>query len=228
MCGRYTLTIEQEALQVALGIEGLFHPAPRYNIAPTQQAPVIFHEEGRTVSTAMRWGLVPSWAKELSIGNRMINARSETVHEKPSFRSAFRVGRCLIPADGFFEWKAEERGKIPFWIHLESGEPFTFAGLRESWRSPEGESVNTFTILTTRANDFLRPLHERMPVILPPEARGVWLAPSEDPGALQRLMVPFPDVPLAVREVSTRVNSPRNDDAACIHPELPDAGNDLA
>jgi putative SOS response-associated peptidase YedK len=216
MCGRYTLTIEEEALQVALGVEGLLHPEPRYNIAPTQNAPVVFREGGECVSRPHRWGLVPSWAKDPGIGNRMINARSETAHEKPSFRSAFRSGRCLIPADGFYEWKAEGGRKIPFWIHLESRELFTFAGLRERWSPPGGPPLETFTILTTASNDFLRPLHDRMPVILPPEVRDLWLDPAADRDELRRILLPFPEDSMAAREVSMRVNSPRNDDPGCL------------
>jgi putative SOS response-associated peptidase YedK len=216
MCGRYTLTAEQEALQVALGVEGLVHPTPRYNIAPTQEVPVIVAPEGRLEGRTLRWGLVPSWAKDPSIGNRMINARSETAAEKPSFRGPFRRSRCLIPADGFYEWRKEEAGKVPFWIHMEDQGPFTMAGLWDRWRDPHGASLETFTILTTEPNELLRPIHDRMPVILGPEDRRAWLDPRASIEGLKALLRPHPAGPMAVREVSTRVNSPTNDDRACI------------
>lgn len=218
MCGRYTLTADQEALQVALGVEGLVHPGPRYNIAPTQEVPAVVAPEGSPRGATLRWGLVPFWAKDPSIGNRMINARSETAAEKPSFRTPFRRSRCLIPADGFFEWRKEEGGKVPFWIHMEDQEPFTMAGLWDRWKEPDGKELFTFTILTTEPNEFLRPIHDRMPVILARDERERWLDPGAPVEELQALLDPFPAEPMAVREVSTRVNSPRNDDPACLEP----------
>lgn len=218
MCGRYTLTVDQEALQVALGVEGLVHPRPRYNVAPTQEVPVVVAPEGEARGAVLRWGLVPSWAKDPSIGNRMINARSETAHEKPSFRAPFRRSRCLVPADGFFEWRREGSGKVPFWIHMEDRAPFTMAGLWDRWRDPEGGERATFTILTTEPNELLRPIHDRMPVIVAPGDRRRWLDPGAGVPALRELLGPHPAEPMAVREVSTRVNSPRNDDPSCIEP----------
>ncbi len=230
MCGRYTLTVDQEALQVALGVEGLLHPRPRFNIAPTQEAPAVVVGEGPARAAALRWGLVPFWADDPSIGNRMINARSETAHRKPAFRQAFSRRRCLLPADGFYEWKKAPGGKRPFWVHREDRGVFTMAGLWERWRpegdggSEPGEPVETFTILTTDANEMLRPLHDRMPVIVAPEDRGVWLDPDAGEDALLDLLRPAPAAPLGVREVSTRVNSPANDDAACLDPPGPQGG----
>lgn len=218
MCGRYSLTVDQEALQVALGVEGLVHPRPRYNIAPTQEVPIVREAEGAPSAAVMRWGLVPFWADDPAIGNRMINARAETAPEKPAFRTAFRRGRCLVPADGFYEWRNEDGRKVPFRIHLESDGVFTMAGLCDRWRSPEGEERETFTILTTDANELVRPIHARMPVILAPDDRAAWLDPDGDPDELRGLLDPFPSAALAVTEVSTRVNSPRHDDAACIAP----------
>jgi len=224
MCGRYTLTVDQEALQVALGVQGLVHPRPRYNIAPSQEVPAVIHRassdtEGGAVGTTLRWGLVPFWADDPSIGHRLINARSETAHEKPSFRNAFRRRRCLIPADGFFEWKKTTGGKRPFWIHMESREPFTFAGLAERWTAAEGEEpLETFAILTADANEFLRPIHDRMPVILSGEDRERWLDPDTPVDDLRRLLGSFSAGPLAAREVSIRVNSPGNDDPGCLEP----------
>ncbi len=231
MCGRYTLTLDQEALQVALGVGGLVHPAPRYNIAPSQEVPAVVHQGANgegvgPMGATLRWGLVPFWADDPSIGNRLINARSETAHEKPSFRNAFRRQRCLIPADGFYEWKKTAGGKRPFWIHLESKEPFTFAGLWERWSASDGDEVlETFTILTTEANEFLRPIHPRMPVILGPDHRERWLDPDTPGDELRQLLGSFPAGPLAAREVSTRVNSPTNDDPGCLEsPEGPEDG----
>jgi len=226
MCGRYTLTLDQEALQVALGVEGLVHPTPRYNVAPSQEAPVIATNEGKPAGRRMRWGLVPFWADDPSIGNRLINARSETAHRKPSFRHAFRKGRCLVPADGFFEWKKAAGGKIPFWVHMESREPFAFAGLSERWSDPEGETLETFTILTTDANEFLRPIHDRMPVILPRSQWEAWLDPGAAEEHLRSLLVPYPSDSLSVKEVSRRVNSPANDDPGCLEAPGP-PGADL-
>lgn len=218
MCGRYTLTVDQEALQVALGVEGLVHPRARFNIAPTQEAPAVVFSEGRPRGRSLRWGLVPSWARDPSVGNRMINARSETVAEKPSFRGPFRRSRCLIPADGFFEWRKEAEGKVPFWIHMEDGSVFTMAGLWDRWERKGEEPLETFTILTTEANDLLRPLHERMPVIVTPEARDRWLDPDAPEADLRVLLGSHPGEPMGVRQVSTRVNSPRHDDPSCLAP----------
>lgn len=232
MCGRYTLTQEQEALQVALGVEGLVHPRPRYNIAPTQEAPVLFLKEGALRAHELRWGLIPSWARDPTVGNRLINARSETAHEKPSFRSAFRRGRCLVPADGFYEWQKGPGGKRPFWVHLEDHSPFTMAGLAERWRSPQGQVVETFTILTTQASSTIEEIHHRMPVIISPSRRREWLHPGTELERLRALLGPYlsedggDDPSLAVREVSSRVNSPRNDDPGCLEP-APDPGDDL-
>jgi putative SOS response-associated peptidase YedK len=229
MCGRFTLTMDQEALEVALGVEGLVHPRARYNIAPTQEVPAVVGaiEDGRLVrrGTVLRWGLVPSWAEDPSIGNRLINARSETAHRKPSFRSAFRHGRCLVPADGFYEWRKDPEGKTPFWVHLEEAGVFTFAGLRERWERG-AETLESFTILTRDADELLRPIHDRMPVIVPPAERDRWLDPSADPEELRALMDRFTGEGLAVRQVSRRVNSPANDDPACLDPP-PGPADDL-
>jgi putative SOS response-associated peptidase YedK len=148
----------------------------------------------------------------------MINARSETAAQKPSFRVPFRRGRCLVPADGFFEWRNEGGRKVPFWIHMEDRGPFTLAGLWDRWEGPEGEALETFTILTTESNELLRPIHDRMPVIVAPEARARWLDPGLSLQELPALLRPFPARTLAVREVSTRANSPRNDDPSILDP----------
>lgn len=226
MCGRFTLTIDQEALQVALGVEGLVHPRPRYNIAPSQEVPAVVGDEGEPAGRLLRWGLVPSWASDPAIGNRLVNARSETAHAKPAFREAFRRGRCLVPADGFYEWQKGPGGKTPWWVHRQDRRVFTFAGLSEEWSSPEGDTLRSFTILTTDATEELRTIHDRMPVVLAPEARARWLDPGAAPEELRGLLVPARSEPLAARRVTRRVNSPAHDDPSCIEPPGP-PGADL-
>ena len=160
----------------------------------------------------MKWGLIPFWAKDPSIGNRMINARAETVAEKPSFRNAFTRRRCLIVADGFFEWRKEGKTKTPMRIILKNGEPFGFAGLWETWKSPEDELIRSCTIITTTPNEVMEPIHNRMPVILPRDAEAQWLNVSvTDTGVLRELLVPYAASELEAYEVSTLVNAPRND-----------------
>jgi putative SOS response-associated peptidase YedK len=225
MCGRYTLTVPLSNLVDAFDVPPPdFDYLPRYNIAPTQEAPVIAQgEKGRRMGL-LRWGLVPSWAKDPRMGSRLINARSETVARKPSFRSAFRSRRCLIPADGFYEWKREgegtggRQGKVPFWIHLDTGEPITFAGLWERWVSEGSTPLFTFTILTTEAAPGIAHIHPRMPVILEAEEREIWLDPERETEDLERVLRPFRSPVLQAHPVSTLVNSPRNDTPACIEP----------
>ena len=160
----------------------------------------------------MRWGLIPFWAKNRSIGSRMINARAETVVDKPSFRDAFRRRRCLVLADGFYEWQRTGSGKRPMRVALRSGEPFAFAGIWSMWKDPEDNSIPTCAIITTSANELLRPIHHRMPVILPREMEGFWLDRSiQDPGALRSVLTPYPDDAMEAYEVSTLVNSVAND-----------------
>lgn len=226
MCGRYSLTTPLDAFRALFDFENLINLPPRYNIAPTQEAAVVRVNEGGVRELAMlRWGLIPSWSKEASMGAKMINARSETVAEKPSFRDAFRKRRCLIPADGFYEWRTEEGRKQPFRIGMKGGVPFAFAGLWEQWMAKtdstgiaEGESVESFTILTTIANDKLRPIHARMPVILGPESFDPWLDAANDQDALLSLLRPYPEDSMAFYRVSTAVNNVRNDDPSCIAP----------
>jgi putative SOS response-associated peptidase YedK len=223
MCGRYTLSVPLSNLIDTFEVPPPeFEYQPRFNIAPTQVVPVIAADERGRRMGLLRWGLIPSWAKDPGIGSRMINARSETVAEKPSFRSAFRKRRCLIPADGFFEWKKdggeEGRGasKTPFWIHLSTREPFAFAGLWERWSPPDGEDLFTFTILTTEATPSIHDIHPRMPVILPAQARARWLDPEASPEALLGLLKPYSQGNLQSYAVASIVNSPRNDHSECI------------
>lgn len=181
--------------------------------------------QGGPRGASLRWGLVPSWASDPAIGNRLINARSETAHRKPAFREAFRGGRCLVPADGFFEWKKTPHGRLPVWVHAEGEGLLTLAGLSDRWESPEGEVLESFTILTTDASDLLRPVHDRMPVVLRPEARAAWLDPATPPDEARALLGPLEEG-LALREVSRRVNSPEHDDPECLGPPDP-PGADL-
>src|SRR5258708_32718983 len=178
MCGRYTLAESPRKLAKRFDVPetpDLPFDGQRFNIAPTQQVPIVgLGKEAREMTLA-RWGLIPSWAKDSKIGNSLINARADTVAEKPAFRSAFKRRRCLIPADGFYEWKTGEKVKQPYYIHLKDGQPFAFAGLWEQWEPPEGESVRSCAIITTDANDLMRPLHHRMPVILDPKHYATWL-----------------------------------------------------
>jgi putative SOS response-associated peptidase YedK len=193
---------------------------PSYNIAPGQQVPVIIGEDGRNKVKLMRWGLVPSWAPDPSIGNRMINARSGTLTEKPSFKQLLGTYRCLIPADGFYEWRREGKGKVPMRIVMKDRQLFIFAGLCDVWRGdPEGGDLYTFTIITTNANALLRPIHNRMPVIIDRLAATHWLDPAvSHPGILSILLQPLPSELMAAYEVSKLVNDPHNDSAACITP----------
>ena len=223
MCGRFThlLTWAQLHRLLRLTSDPIDLPI-RYNIAPTQLAPVVrtTPEGGRAVHM-LRWGLVPSWAKELAIGNSMINARGETIATKPAFRAAFKRRRCIVPASGFYEWKKceETKAKQPFYITASDQSPLMLGGLWESWTSPDGEIIRTFTIITTTPNEMMAVIHDRMPVILDPSDIDTWLDPEvEDAGDLVR---PFPAELMLASPVSTRVNSPRNDSPDCIQPQVP-------
>ena len=225
MCGRYSLTTPSEGLRALFDFIEQPNLAPRYNIAPTQEvAAVRLEEDGKRHFRWLKWGLVPSWAKDLSIGSRMINARSETLAEKPAFRSAFKQRRCLILADGFYEWRVEGKGpKQPYRITLADGGPFAFAGLWERWRDKKsGESVDSCTIATTLANDALESIHHRMPVILPPADYGMWLDTTESSDRVQALLRPAPNDQIRFHAISTRVNKVANDDATVIEPIDPD------
>ena len=212
MCGRYSLIADIGELQERFGFDGSELPhAPRYNIAPTQMALTVTNGSERRGSY-MRWGLIPSWAKSASVGNRMINARAETVAERRSFRDSFRRRRCLVLADGFYEWQRTGSGKRPMRVAMRSEEPLAFAGIWSIWKDTEGNSIPTCAIITTSANELLRPIHHRMPVILPRNMEGFWLDRSiQDPGALRSVLTPYPDDAMEAYEVSTLVNSVAND-----------------
>ena len=207
MCGRFTL-INWEDLILRFGIRaaGL---KPRYNIAPTQIVPAIV--PGKELKM-LYWGFIPFWAKDKAIGNKMINARAETLAEKKSFRYNLRHKRCLIPADGFYEWEKKGQEKIPYRYTLKNAELFAFAGLWESWQSPMGEQIESFCIITTSANELVKKLHGRMPVILSREAEEIWLDPQiNDPVVLLPLLKPYPAEKMTVTRVSRKVNNPAND-----------------
>ena len=219
MCGRYSLISPVESVVRLFGLDCRPNLPPRYNIAPNQEVPVVRDRGGGRTLDYMRWGLVPPWAKDAAIGQRMINARAETVMEKPSFRNAFKLRRCLIPADGFYEWKKEGKSKVPQYIRLKSGEPFGFAGLWETWSAPSGERIQSCTIITTKPNGLIAEIHNRMPVILPRNVEAQWLDPDiEDPQKVLPLLSPYPEDEIEAYAVSTVVNSPRNDVATCVEP----------
>ena len=221
MCGRFTLTIDPADLRDAF--PGLAFPeemTPRYNVAPSQLVAVIANN-GKNQVEFFKWGLVPSWAKDVSIGNRMINARAETLAEKPSFRAAYKRRRCLILADGFYEWKpvAGQKAKTPMLIKMKSGQPFAFAGLWEAWHPDQEDAILSCTIITTTPNALMEKIHDRMPAILKPEAYPLWLDPAEQaPDKLGKLLKPYPASQMTAFAVSRLVNDPRQDSPECIAP----------
>ncbi len=209
MCGRFTRTADVEKLAEEFGVEDIeLSLKPSYNIAPTQNVAAIIQDDKKRLVT-MRWGLIPSWAKDKSIGNKLINARAETVSEKPSFRTPFKRKRCLIVADGFYEWQKKGGEKQPFYIHLKSGKPFAFAGLFDVWESSE-ETITSCTIITTEANELMEPIHDRMPVMLSKKEADFWIANQHEPKALLELLKPYPSKLMEVYAVSKAVNSPAN------------------
>ena len=220
MCGRFALKAPPRTIQEHFHLPETIELAPRYNIAPSQAIAVVRHLQGdkNRQLDSLRWGLIPHWAKDMKIGYKMINARSETLAHKPSFRTAFKKRRCLIVADGFYEWKHAGRRKEPFYVQLENGTVFGFAGLWESWKSPDGNIVESCTVITTSANELIRKIHDRMPVILPPEDYETWLQDSTQEQTLQQLLAPYPAEKMEMYRVSSEVNSPKNDTPACILP----------
>lgn len=218
MCGRYTLKLPLVDLanQLDVDLPG-FTFEPRYNIAPTQRLPILTWEDGQVLALH-RWGLIPFWAKNPSIGNKMINARGETIDSKPAFRAAFAKRRCLVPASGFYEWKKSPTGKIPQHIHNADQSLLTFAGLWESWKDGEDKEIRSFTIITVTPNTIMAPIHNRMPAIILPEDRERWLSPDLSSEAALALLRPYPDGMLATDPVSTLVNSPRNEGPELLNP----------
>ncbi|OYT68983.1 MAG: hypothetical protein CFK49_11875 [Armatimonadetes bacterium JP3_11] len=218
MCGRFALYADGEQLAWRFGTP-VPHPiAPRYNIAPSQPVLALrYNREAKTREwTHFVWGLVPSWAQDVSIGNRMINARAESLREKPAFRNAYRYRRCIVPVSGFYEWKKVGRTKQPYFVRPADDQPIGLAGLWETWRSPDGSELETCTMITTDANATIQPLHSRMAVVLPPDAYDAWLNPDTPLDTLEALLRPAPDDLLIAYPVSPRVNSPTNDDPSLI------------
>jgi putative SOS response-associated peptidase YedK len=237
MCGRFTLRTPASAIAEQFGLLELPSFAPRFNVAPSQSVavvrirPVDSADGGRTAASTsqsaggrelvwMQWGLVPRWAKDPAIGNRLINARAETAANKPAFRDAMRGRRCLVVADGFYEWRRSGRAKQPYFIRLRDGRPFAFAGLWDTWQRPDRSILESCTLLTTDANDLVRPIHDRMPVVLPPSAYSLWLNLEErDPGRLVSLLAPHAGDQMEAYPVSTLVNSPAHESPRCVEPE---------
>jgi putative SOS response-associated peptidase YedK len=218
MCGRYMLTSPIEALRQLFLFEERPNLPPRYNVAPTQEVPIVRRRQegsGRELIMA-RWGLVPHWADDLAIGNRLINARAETIDRLPAFHDAYRRRRCLVPADGFFEWRKDGKLRQPLLVRRRDRAPFAMAGLFERWRQPDGETLRSCTIVTCKPNELVAEVHDRMPVILDPDDHAAWLDPEAVDG--RTLLQPCPAEWLEALEVSRRLNSPKHDDPACIEP----------
>jgi len=224
MCGRYTRKEQIEALLEVLKAVIQCDLKPRYNIAPSQMVACVRHaqENGHRECVLLKWGLIPSWAKDRSIGNKMINARAETVAEKPSFRKAFKHQRCLVIADGFYEWKREGKAKQPFYIRFKDSRPFAFAGLWETWKDKtqeDGSQIDSCTIITTEGNELMESIHHRMPVILDPKNYEIWLDTAiKDAALLTPLLKPHPSNEMEAFPISTRVNNPRFDGPECLEP----------
>jgi putative SOS response-associated peptidase YedK len=231
MCGRYTLAKLADLTDLFPWIrEWPTDLPPRYNVAPSQAIPAVTNEH-RDVLDLLHWGLIPSWAKDPKIGNQMINARAESLADKPAYRAAIRRRRCLIPADGFYEWKAppdapKKTPKQPMYIRMKDGRPFAFAGLWEVWHDPGGSKVVSCTIITTEPNELMRPIHNRMPAILRPEAYDQWLQKGEaDPQEMQSLLRPYPAGEMEAYPVSRQVNSPKEEGRHLIEPVAEDPGS---
>jgi putative SOS response-associated peptidase YedK len=220
MCGRFTQFSSRSELARLFGFDegDVAEMPPRYNVAPTQVVAVVRQDDGQHSFRAMRWGLIPSWAADPRIGNSLINARAETIASKPAFRSAFKSRRCLIPTTGFYEWVAVagSKRKQPLHIRMRDGQPFALAGLWERWRDEDGTDVESCTIITTEANDLMRPFHDRMPVILAPADYGKWLDPATPADALQALLRPFPAKGMEAVLVGSYASNPRNEGPQCL------------
>jgi putative SOS response-associated peptidase YedK len=218
MCGRYTIIAKAEEIVKRFNVEVPDHYTPRYNAAPTQILPVITNQQPEGLSF-FRWGLIPPWSRGISIGAKLINARSETVTEKPSFKNAFKSRRCLVMSDGYYEWKkASKKAKIPYRIQLDSGHLFSFAGLWESYEDEDESIIHSFTILTTRSNDLTAHVHERMPVILTPETEKIWLNNDISTSRHLEILQPFESKKMKYYTVSNLVNSVQNENKKLIDP----------
>jgi putative SOS response-associated peptidase YedK len=218
MCGRYSITTSTEALRRLFNFDDRPNLQPRYNMAPTQMAPIVRERDGARHLDMLRWGLLPKWSKDASGAAKMINARSETIAEKPAYREAFRTRRCLVPADGFYEWQVRGKTKRPYRVTLADGATFAFAGLWESWADPQdnGATIETFTVATVIASESISHIHHRMPVILAPDDHETWL--NGDPVEAGALLKASPDQRLRSFEVNPKVGNVRNDDPSLLEP----------
>lgn len=223
MCGRFTLRAPASVIAEQFALFELPPFTARFNIAPSQPVPVVRlqpeQQQRQRELVWLQWGLIPSWAESAALGSRLINARAESAAEKPAFRTAFRRRRCLVVADGFYEWQAIDKAKQPYFIHFRDDCPFAFAGLWESWEGPDHSMLETCTIITTEPNELIKPIHNRMPVILPPEAYATWLNPAvQEPRRLASLLVPYSGDALQAYPVDSFVSTPSHDSPRCVEP----------
>jgi len=216
MCGRFALAATSEELAYHFNLNRQVKIEPRYNIAPSQPVIIIRSGTNGNKLSAVRWGLIPHWSKDEKIGYKLINARAETVKEKPSFRDAFKSRRCLIPATGFFEWKHESRMKQPYFIKMKNGGLFALAGLWESWQNPEGKTIDSCTIITTDANGIVGKIHDRMPVIIPNQSYGLWLSSAGNGNSFLEYLKPYDPFKMTAYTVSSMVNQVKNEGPGCI------------
>jgi putative SOS response-associated peptidase YedK len=218
MCGRFTLRTSPQKVADQFDLADVPAFSPRFNVAPTQQVLAVRLKDGARCPAFLRWGLIPSWAKDTKIGNSLINARADGVADKPSFRSAFKRGRCLVVADGFYEWRKDGKAKQPFFIRMKDDRPFAFAGLSEHWSKGE-KPIDSASLITTEPNPLMATIHDRMPVILPKEYWDLWLDPEfQSKEKLLSLLQPYPTDEMVATPVSTLVNSPKNENPECVVP----------
>lgn len=216
MCGRFALAASPEELANHFNLKRKVTIAPRYNIAPSQQVVIIRSGASEYTTAAVRWGLIPPWSKDEKVGYKLINARAETLQEKPTFRDAFKSRRCLVPAIGFYEWKQEEKRKQPYFVKMKNGGLFVMAGIWESWQSPKGETVKSCAIITTAANAIVAKLHDRMPVILPKDCYGLWLDSAREGFSFPEYMRPYDPFKMVAYPVSSMVNDVKNEGEGCM------------
>ncbi len=222
MCGRFALTISPEVLASLFKLDDVPELGPEFNISPGRDIAAIYNKSQVCNLSMLRWGLIPPWATDLSIGNRLINARSETIMEKPAFKDAFRLYRCLIPASGFYEWQKLPDRRQPWYFRLRDNEPMFLAGVRQTWTSPEGQIIPSCSIITTARNDMMQPVHHRMPLIISQNHFDLWLDCSRfDQNQLQKLLSPFPSDKMTAHQVSLSVNNPKNNAPKLIQPFSP-------
>lgn len=216
MCGRFALAVTPEELANHFNLKRKVTTVPRYNIAPSQQVVIIRARAREYTTAAVRWGLIPHWAKDEKVGYKLINARVESIQEKPAFREAFNHRRCLVPAIGFYEWKQDGNRKQPYFVKMKNGSLFAMAGIWESWLSPEGQKIESCAIITTAANTIVAKLHDRMPVILPKDCYGLWLDSNREGFSFPEYMRPYDPFKMTAYPVSSMVNNVKNEGEGCI------------